>query len=71
MKFPKDDKGSALVYKLFIELYKHEYADDIALETWKDDYKRLSDNKQTAILQVAETCCTPFLPYRGDLPVVQ
>jgi len=51
VKFPKDDKGSALVYKLFIELYKHEYADDTALETWKDDYKRLSDNKQKAILQ--------------------
>jgi len=49
--FPKDDKGSGLVYKLFIELYKHDLATDDALETWKDDYKRISDNKQKAILQ--------------------
>jgi len=49
--FPKDDKGAGLVYKLFIEFYKHELATDDALETWKDDYKRISDNKQKAILQ--------------------
>lgn len=51
MKFPKDDNGNALVYKLFIELYKHDLASDDALEAWKDDYKRITDHKQKAILQ--------------------
>ncbi len=31
--------------------YKHDLVTDDALEAWKDDYTRISDNKQKAIMQ--------------------